>query len=358
MHMSKHSKYFYLIVYALVCLPLASFYLSGIYFLLVPITVFIVIPIIDFFFRDAINPGSEETMNRKHDLFYQRILLLYLPTHVALIVGGMVYLFVMPISFIELVLLSFMIGIITGSVGINIAHELMHKANLLNQVVSRIILTFVCYGHFVIEHVRGHHVNVATPNDPATARLNESIYRFLPRTVIGSWKSAWKIEGNRLNRQGKSFYHWDNEFYWVITGPLILICMAYSIVGALGVIFFLLQSIVAILMLEVVNYIEHYGLVRNKLANGQYEVVGERHAWDADHWLSNHILFNLMRHADHHIYGFKPYQILLISRQSPKLPASYATLYWLVFIPPLWFTIMNPILDAHQRTEQQVHIAS
>lgn len=356
--MFKRSKYFFLLIYGLVVLPIASLSLGGFYFLIVPLTVFVLIPVIDFMVYDSHNPTTEETTKLAKDYFYHHILFLYVPIHIILIIGSMVYLSIYLISTVEFIMLSIMVGIITGSIGINISHELMHKSRKWDQLTSRILLVMVCYGHFIIEHVRGHHVNVATPNDPATARMNESIYRFLPRVIIMSWLSAWHIQSLQLKRQGKPIYHWQNEFYWIIGGPLLVSCIAYSIAGWLAVIFFFLQSIVAILMLEIVNYIEHYGLMRHKLENSQYEPMSTKYSWDADNWLSNRILFNLMRHADHHTHGAKPYQTLLLSKDSPKLPASYATLYWLVIIPPLWFAVMNPIVKKHQQLSGQPHIAS
>lgn len=237
--------------------------------------------------------------------------------------------------------------IITGGIGITVAHELVHKNTFYQQLFGKILLSTVCYGHFLIEHVRGHHVNVATPKDPASARYGESFYRFYPRTVIGSFKSAWHLEQVRLQRKNLSNWSLYNHFWWIILAPVFIIAITYMTLGLSSALFFIVQSLIAFSLLEVVNYVEHYGLARKQLEDGRYERVSPKHSWNANHWLTNIILFHLQRHSDHHTHAGRPYQVLRHLEESPQLPTGYAGMIVLALIPPLWFKIMNPKVEAY-----------
>jgi alkane 1-monooxygenase len=184
-------------------------------------------------------------------------------------------------------------------------------------------------------------VNVATPKDPASARLGESIYHFLPRTIIGSFQSAWHLEKNSLKQKKHALTSSHNHFWWIIGVPVAIELTCAIFGGWSAALFFLLQSLVAILMLEVVNYIEHYGLERKKLINGDYERVSYRHSWNANHWLSNTLLLHLQRHSDHHAHGARPYQILRHIEESPQLPSGYLGMIILALFPPLWHAMMD-----------------
>ena len=251
--------------------------------------------------------------------------------------------------------IAFAVGYITGAQGITFAHELGHSKSKIDRFCGWLLMTTVCYGHFMVEHYRGHHPRAATFDDPATSRYGESFYRFLPRTLVGSLMSGWRLEALRL-KQMKSTWPMS-PLLWSTVASLSMICLPFlmlfgSLAGVeyaqtamkIGV-FFVFQSIVAFVLLELVNYIEHYGLQRN--ADGsKREAFGKMHAWNADHIITNSLLANLQRHSDHHMHAWKPYATLQDTPDGPRLPTGYAGSILLAAIPPLWFALMHPRLAA------------
>jgi alkane 1-monooxygenase len=245
----------------------------------------------------------------------------------------------------QLVVFALAVGTVTGGLGITIAHELGHRATALDRVIAKALLVTVCYGHFFVEHVRGHHVRVATPEDPATAPRGMSVYRFVLRSVGGSFLHAWKLEALRLARTGRSRWH---PYNWVLTGSAIslaLLGIAFGLGGMPAVLLFVLQSGVAIVLLEIINYIEHYGLLRRRIGD-RYEPVGERHSWNADFTVSNWILFNLQLHSDHHAHMRRPYEELRSVPDAPQLPAGYPLMVLVALLPPAWFATMDRRIPA------------
>ena len=241
--------------------------------------------------------------------------------------------------------MTFAVGITNGVIGITFAHELMHKSNKFEQFLAEVLMTAVSYPHFCIEHILGHHKNVATPNDPATARFGENFYSFYWRAVSKGCWSAWNIEVNRIAKSGVS--GWQNRMFRY---ALILVVI-YALIGAgfgwLALCYFILQGLVAFSNLEVINYIEHYGLLRNEIAPGVYERTLPKHSWNSGHRVSNWFLINLARHSDHHYRASKRYQTLTnVADIAPQLPSGYGTMFLIALIPPLWFSIMNQrVLD-------------
>lgn len=213
--------------------------------------------------------------------------------------------------------------------------------------MSRLVLAPVAYGHFFVEHNRGHHVRVATPADPASARYGESFWEFLPRTVVGSVKSAWALEKRRLEQQGHSVWSWRNDVLnaWAMTVVLWGVCIAF--VGLKAVPFLIIQAIYGASLLEVVNYLEHYGLCRQQLPSGRYERCTPQHSWNSNHVVTNLFLYQLQRHADHHANPTRSFQALRHFEHSPQLPAGYAAMIMVAYVPPLWFRVMNPRVVAH-----------
>ena len=255
--------------------------------------------------------------------------------------------------------IGFCIGfaLVTGGIGITVAHELGHKKSALERFYSKALLMTVCYMHFYIEHNRGHHVAVATPEDPATARKGENFYSFWFRSVFVGYAHAWRLESETLKRNGKSFIGFHNEMISFAVLPVIfcsLLTLTFSYpLGKINwaiPIFFFFQSYLAISLLELVNYLEHYGIVRKQLAPGKYERVNPLHSWNSSHLISNFFLFQLQRHSDHHANAIKRYQILDHYDQSPQLPFGYPTMILIALIPPLWFNIMNPRLQKWEST--------
>lgn len=247
-------------------------------------------------------------------------------------------------------LLSF--SLVTGGIGITVAHELGHKKSALEKFYSKMLLMTVSYMHFYIEHNRGHHVHVATPSDPATARKNENFYSFWLRSVFVGYAHSWKLEQESLKRKGHTVFSNRNNMIWFTILPF-LFCGSLTFVFSLSQqrftweipIFFFCQSLFAFTLLELVNYVEHYGIVRKETSPGRYERVNPLHSWNASHLISNFFLFQLQRHSDHHANAFKRYQVLNHYDESPQLPFGYPTMILIALIPPLWFSLMGKRLE-------------
>jgi alkane 1-monooxygenase len=230
---------------------------------------------------------------------------------------------------------------LVGGIGINTAHELGHKKPAVERWLSKVILAQTAYGHFQLEHNRGHHVKVSTPEDPASARLGEHFYEFLPRTVLGSLRSALRLEREREERLGHRFWSPRNEVLnaWVMTVVLfggLVAWFGWAVVPWLAV-----QAVLGFSLLEVVNYIEHYGLLRQRREDGSYERCRPEHSWNASNVASNLILFQLQRHSDHHAYPARRYQVLRHFDDVPQLPTGYAGMIVVALVPPLWRAMMD-----------------
>ena len=238
---------------------------------------------------------------------------------------------------------------------INVAHELGHRSSKIAQLHARAALISVCYMHFFVEHNRGHHVHVATPLDPATARKNQTVFAFWVQSLAGGFGSAWNIEKKLLHKNGKSTWSISNEMIWAVVAP-VLLCGLLAVIFSQSMLqiawivpaFFFIQSLIAVLSLECVNYIEHYGILRKEIGNGRYERVNPLHSWNANHYYSNLMLFHLQRHSDHHAYAARPYQVLRHFEESPQLPYGYTMMIMMSLVPPLWFKVMNKRLETWQ----------
>jgi alkane 1-monooxygenase len=248
---------------------------------------------------------------------------------------------------------AFSVGYVTGSLGITFAHELGHSKSKIDRFCGWVLMTTVCYGHFMVEHYRGHHPRAATFEDAASARFGESLYRFLPRTVWGSFISGWRLESARIVQMKASWL--NSPLFWssiASTGVILAVAGVFIAYIAIKLVaYFIFQSIVAFTLLEIVNYIEHYGLQRKFLENTQHnrrEAFGMMHAWNADHVVTNSLLANLQRHSDHHMHAYKPYPTLE-PLPGPQLPTGYAGCLILAMVPPLWFSVMHKRLAALPR---------
>lgn len=248
----------------------------------------------------------------------------------------------------EVVGITLSIGIIMGSIGINVAHELGHRKKKYEQLMAKILLTTAMYNHFFIEHNRGHHLWVSTPRDPASARFGEGLYRFWLRSITGSYIDAWRLEIGRLRKAGKLPWSASNEMIWLQLAHLCYLAGVWWLFGWKGVAFAILIALVGILELETVNYIEHYGLRREKSASGFYEKVSPRHSWNSNHDLGRILLYELTRHSDHHYKATRKYQILRHFDKSPQLPYGYPASMLMALVPLLWFRVMNPKVEKVQ----------
>ncbi len=236
------------------------------------------------------------------------------------------------------------IGVISGAIGIVYAHELMHQKNRWERRLGEWLMTSVLYGHFVTEHLVVHHTHVATPKDAATARYNESFYRFFPRVLIGSLISAWKVEAARMRKRNRPVFGLQNPFWRYKGGAILVLAIAYAIGGWTGVGLYAVQAFVAILQLEQINYIEHYGLTRKRLETGKFEPAAPRHSWNAAHRVTNYLLINLQRHSDHHVKPDRRFPLLqtYAETDAPQLPFGYPLMVLMSYNPWLWRKVMNP----------------
>lgn len=232
-------------------------------------------------------------------------------------------------------------GLLCGTFGINVGHELGHRVNSFEQTLAKASLLTSLYMHFFIEHNKGHHKNVATPEDPSSARYNEPVYLFYFRTIIFSYLSAWKIANDEMKKKGYSVLHWKNEMIQAHVIQLAFVGLIFFNSGLTVTVYFLLAALMGILLLETVNYIEHYGLQRKQTAPGKYERAMPQHSWNSDHVLGRLMLFELSRHSDHHYLASRKYQILQHHDDTPQLPTGYPGSMLLSLLPPVWFYVMN-----------------
>lgn len=304
---------------------------------------FVLIPILESFFPgNTDNLSEEEELTQTSKILFNILLYLNVPMLVGIVYWYFYTIANIPLATYELVGLTLTTGIYIGGIGINVAHELGHRDEWLPRFLSKILLVPNLYLHFAIEHNYGHHVNIATPKDPASSRLNEHIYAFYIRSVVYSYLSAWRIEQTRLIRAGKRAFSIYNQ---MIHFQLIQIAYLGAVVLYFGwgiLPFAIILAILGFLMLETVNYIEHYGLQRQQLASGRYEPVQPWHSWNCNHDIGRILLYELTRHSDHHYKANRKYQVLRHFDQAPLLPWGYPTSMLIALFPPLWFKLMNP----------------
>jgi alkane 1-monooxygenase len=246
----------------------------------------------------------------------------------------------------DVVILAMLVGLYYGAVGIAVAHELMHRPSRLDRWLGDFLLCTVTYPHFAIEHVYGHHIRVATPDDPASARLNETLYAFIPRSVIGGLRGAWGIEVRRLKSRGLGWFSLQNRMlgYLVIVAAWYL--AAWLFVGVYGVAAVAIQSAVAIFSVETINYLQHYGLQRKEISPGRYERPDVQHCWNWETRFSGLYFLNLGRHSEHHRSANRRFDALRVLDGQPRLPGGLMPMYLAALVPPLWFAIMNPRVEA------------
>jgi alkane 1-monooxygenase len=321
-----------------------------------PILLYILLPALDLRFgSDGQNPPDEVMEWLENDKYYRYCTYAFIPFQYLSVVLG-AYLFTAsdlswlgydgPLSWPAKIGLALSVGAL-GGVGINTAHEMGHKKDSLERWLSKLTLAQTCYGHFYIEHNRGHHVRVATPEDPASARFGETFWEFLPRSVFGSLRSAWRLETQRLRRLNRSPWHPSNDVLNAWLMSVMLWGVLIAMFGPALIPFVIIQAVYGFSLLESVNYLEHYGLLRQKTANGRYERCTPVHSWNSDHLVTNVFLYHLQRHSDHHANPTRRYQTLRSMDGAPNLPSGYASLIGLTYFPPLWRKVMDHRVLAH-----------
>jgi alkane 1-monooxygenase len=319
----------------------------GLFWFYGPILVFGIFPLLDAVVgMDAANPPDSVVKWLEQDRYYRWCTYAFIPLQYAGLVfacwlwadGGL--------STVDGIGLAMTMGMVSG-IAINTAHELGHKRADLEKWLSKVALAQSGYGHFFIEHNRGHHVRVATPEDPASARLGEGFWAFLPRTVAGSLGSAWRLERARLEREGRSPWSAHNDILQAWAMTVVLFAALTAAFGLVVLPYLLAQAVLGFCLLEVVNYLEHYGLRRQKKEDGRYERCRPEHSWNSNNVASNVLLYHLQRHSDHHANPTRRYQALRHFDEAPQLPTGYAGMILLAAFPPLWRRVMDRRLLDH-----------
>lgn len=320
----------------------------GPWLFLVPLELFVLVPILDHVFSlDKVNPDDASPPAPGPWRALVRA--------VALVILGLLGWGVTTAATVEMetwerLMLVLDLGIVSATIGITFAHELMHRTGRLDRALAEVLMASVGYTWFCIEHVHGHHKRVATPDDPASSRLGESLYAFLPRSLIGGFRSAWSIERGRVARRKLAWWDLRNRITRYALGLAALQVGIAATLGGLGWLAWLGQAVLAVVFLEAINYIEHYGLARAATGerNGRlvYERVREQHSWNSSHAVSNRMLINLARHSDHHAHAARSCEQLRHMEDAPQLPSGYAAMFLLAWLPPAWFAVMNPRVRA------------
>lgn len=318
---------------------------------LAPLYAFGVITLIDALTGlDDANPDPETPLARL--FWYRLITLIWFPVQAALIFGLIWWVTHRgTLVWHELLVLFYALGVVTGGIGITYAHELMHQKTAPERWLGDLLLATTLYSHFRSEHLRVHHLWVATPRDPVTARYNEGFWRFFLRVLWQCPRSAWRAETALLARAGKPAWSPQNPFWRYATLQAGFLLLAWLVGGGLGLALFVYQAVMAVMLLELTNYVEHYGLTRRHLGGGRYEHVLPRHSWNAAHRASNWLLINLQRHSDHHYKPDRRFPLLqtYAAEDAPQLPLGYPAMVAVAAIPPLWRRLMNPRVRAWRR---------
>ena len=347
-----HKRRFWLLGLIVPLLPFGAFFLVratglGLFWWFGPIFVYGVIPVLELAMgTDRDNPPEFAVPALETDPYYRYCVYAFIPLQYASFVWAAWMISSGALGWLASLGLTVTVGIVNG-IGINTAHELGHKKEEVERLLAKVTLAPVAYGHFYVEHNRGHHVRVATPEDPASSRFGESFYRFWPRTVAGSFRSAWEIERVRLARMNRSPWSWQSDVvqaYALTAGLYAALVVAF---GPATIPFLVIQAVVGFSELEVVNYLEHYGLLRGKSADGRYERATPAHSWNSNQIVTNVFLYQLQRHSDHHAHPTRRYQALRHFDESPQLPSGYASMIVLALVPPLWRRVMDWRVAAH-----------
>ena len=325
--------------------------LGGATVALLPVYSWVMFSVLDALF--GLNTDNPDPQTPEAGLFWYRLVtLIWVPIQFALLCWMLWY---VPqaahLGLLEKIVLFFGMGVVSGTIGINYAHELMHQKAAAERGLGDLLLAMVLYSHFRSEHLRVHHLYVATPRDQVTARYNEGFHRFFPRVLLACRRSAWAAEVAMLARKGLPPLHRSNPYwrYWALQTAMLGLALALG--GWAGLALFLWQAAVAVWQLELVNYVEHYGLTRRYLGEGRYEHVLPRHSWNASQRASNWLLINLQRHSDHHYKPDRRFALLqtYAEAEAPQLPYGYPLMTMAAMVPPIWKRVMNRRVKAWRR---------
>jgi len=341
-------RYWYCLSFIMPAIPLVSGYLAvvtgnGLWLWFTVAVMYAILPIADYFFgTDDANPDDELVEKLKGERYYVYIMYMATFVHWASLIGMAYVVSQYDWSWFSILGGALSAGIING-IGLVAGHEMGHKVKDRSQVnCAKIVLACSGYGHFSIEHNKGHHKDVATPEDPASSKFGESIYKFVKREIPGAFRRAWSLEAARLNRIGKSEWSMSNEILQSGSITVVAYTLMLAFWGPVMIPFLMIAASYGWWQLTCANYIEHYGLLRLKNENGRYERCQPHHSWNSNHKASNLITLHLQRHSDHHAHPTRPYQVLRDYTDVPSLPSGYPGMYVLAMIPTVWYSVMNP----------------
>jgi alkane 1-monooxygenase len=334
----------YLMSYSIALFAFIGISLGGFYNYLAVIFTFVFIPVLEIIVKKSDEKYTdEEKKNRNLDPFFDLLLYLNIP-----IVFGIFFFSLEKLSLTssvyDIIGIILSASIVMATNGINVGHELGHRKSLIAKTCSKLLYLPCQYMHFYIEHNFGHHINVATPEDPATAKYKQTVYNFWLTSVVRTYVSAWKIQFKHLKVSKRSFFSIKNDMLFYSLFQLTFLVFIYYNFGLYLTLLSIVMSVVSFLFLETINYVEHYGLLRKKEPSGRYERVKPHHSWNSNHTIGRIVLYELTRHSDHHFKSSKKYQILESLDECPHLPHGYPTSILLSLIPPVWFSIMNPLV--------------
>ena len=302
----------------------------------------IFIPLVELFIKqDETNMQQAEEDLAKHNKAYDYVLYSIVVVQFIALFYFLQSLTQVDLRTIDIVARVFTMGLLCGTFGINVGHELGHRVNKFEQILAKLLLMTSLYMHFFIEHNKGHHKNVATPQDPSSARKGEMVYAFYFRTIILSYLSAWKIANVESQKKFQTKFTIHNEMLQAHFIQIAFVCLIYFLFGGWITFYFLIAAFIGILLLETVNYIEHYGLSRKPTTDGKFERAMPQHSWNSNHVLGRLMLFELSRHSDHHYMASRKYQILRHHQNVPQMPTGYPGMMILSLFPPLWFYFMH-----------------
>jgi alkane 1-monooxygenase len=290
---------------------------------------------------DPHNLNQVEEDLRREDRWYDWLIYLTVPVQLLSVLAFLWTVGQPGLAPYEVVGLVSGLGVMCGTFGINVGHELGHRRPRHERILAQIALLTSLYQHFYIEHNRGHHKWVSTEADPASARYGETVYAFWLRSVVGGYRSAWALERARLTQRGLPVFSWHNGMWRFHLAQGLWLLAIGLVFGGSALWLYLAAALMGILLLETVNYIEHYGLQRERLASGRHERVQPHHSWNSDHVLGRLLLFELSRHADHHYLASRPYQVLRHHQSAPQMPTGYPGMMVMALFPPLWFRVMH-----------------
>ncbi|HPF98115.1 MAG TPA: alkane 1-monooxygenase [Mangrovimonas sp.] len=332
----------YLAAFSIPVTALISIYYQGIWSFFTPVFAFILLPLLELVLPvDNQNLSQDQVDSKLKNGLFDWLLYLNLPLVYGILVFALITISQQALQTFEFIGIVLSTGIVLGVNGINVGHELGHRQQSPERYLGKLLLLPSMYMHFYIEHNFGHHLHAATKEDPATARYNQTLYSFWVTSVARQYVGAWKIQLNLLKMKKHRFFSLYNDLFWYVLLQLAFLILVYGFFGSQGLLFSVLCAIVGFLLLETVNYIEHYGLLRSKTTSGRYERVKEIHSWNSNHVIGRIVLYELTRHSDHHFKSSKKYQILDCHEDSPQMPFGYPTSMVLSLLPPLWFRIMN-----------------